>query len=131
MAAECIQPEGHSRWSGTLKLIRPDTMLMAEDHSEWDKVTVSPDEEGLGFAAAWYANFYHHLIGDTDKGSDYAKLLRTAGLGDDRALAMDYFAGALSTGGDNIRNLGAVILSSNGRIHTVVPANGFVVCKKL
>jgi 1,4-alpha-glucan branching enzyme len=87
-------------WTRTLKLIRPETMLMAEDHSEWDKVTVSPDEGGLGFDAAWYANFYHHLIGDTDKGSDYAKLLRTAGLGDNQALAMDYFAGALSTSGN-------------------------------
>jgi len=70
-------------------------MLMAEDHSGWDGVTRSPDEGGLGFDAAWYADFYHHLIGDTDKGSDYAKLIKTAGLGDDRPLAMDYFAGAL------------------------------------
>ena len=74
-------------------------MLTAEDHSGWDKVTASLDAGGLGFDAAWYADFYHHLIGDTDKGSDYAKLLKTAGLGDDRALAMDYFAGALASSG--------------------------------
>jgi 1,4-alpha-glucan branching enzyme len=79
----------------TLRLVKPGIMLMAEDHSGWDGVTRSPDEGGLGFDAAWYADFYHHLIGDTDKGSDYAKLIKTAGLGDDRPLAMDYFAGAL------------------------------------
>jgi 1,4-alpha-glucan branching enzyme len=85
--------------SRTLRMVRPGTMLIAEDHSGWDRVTASTDEDGLGFDAAWYANFYHHLIGDTDRGSDYAKLLRTAGLGDDRALAMDYFAGALASSG--------------------------------
>jgi 1,4-alpha-glucan branching enzyme len=83
----------------TLRLIRPGIMLTAEDHSGWDRVTASADEGGLGFDAVWYADFYHHLIGDTDKGSDYAKLLKTAGLGDDRALAMDYFAGALTSSG--------------------------------
>jgi 1,4-alpha-glucan branching enzyme len=86
-------------FSRTLRMIRPGIMLTAEDHSGWDKVTAPPDEDGLGFDAAWYADFYHHLIGDTDKGSDYAKLLKTAGLGDDRALAMDYFAGALASSG--------------------------------
>jgi len=79
----------------TLKLVKPSIMLTAEDHSGWDGVTRSPDEGGLGFDAAWYSDFYHHLIGDTDKGDDYAKLIKTAGLGDDRPLAMDYFAGAL------------------------------------
>jgi 1,4-alpha-glucan branching enzyme len=83
----------------TLKLIKPDIMLMAEDHSNWDMVTEPPDGGGLGFDAPWFADFYHHLIGDTDKGSDYAKLLKTAGLGDDRALAMNYFAGALAASG--------------------------------
>ncbi len=83
----------------TLRMIRPDIMLMAEDHSGWAKVTEPTDGDGLGFDAAWYADFYHHLLGDTDKGSDYAKLLKTAGLGDDRALAMDYFAGALASSG--------------------------------
>jgi 1,4-alpha-glucan branching enzyme len=34
-------------------------------------------------------------------------------------------------GGDNVGNLGASIPSSNGRIHAVVPANGFVVFKKV
>jgi 1,4-alpha-glucan branching enzyme len=79
----------------SLKLVKPGVVLIAEDHSNWDGVTLPPDWGGLGFDAVWYADFYHHLIGDTDKGSDYAKLIKTAGLGDDRALAMDFFAGAL------------------------------------
>ncbi len=83
----------------TLRFVKPNIMLIAEDHSGWNMVTESPDRGGLGFDAPWYADFYHHLIGDTDKGSDYAKLLKTAGLGDDRALAMDYFAGALGVSG--------------------------------
>ncbi len=56
-------------WTRTLKLIKPTVMLMAEDHSEWEMVTVSSEEGGLGFDAAWYAEFYHHLIGDTRSGS--------------------------------------------------------------
>jgi 1,4-alpha-glucan branching enzyme len=34
-------------------------------------------------------------------------------------------------GGDNVGNSGAVIASTNGRIHAVVPANGFVVFTKV
>ena len=79
----------------SLKLAKPEILLIAEDHSNWDGVTRDPDEGGLGFDAAWYADFYHHLIGDTDKGSDYAKLIKTAGFGGDGPLAMDFFAGAL------------------------------------
>jgi len=86
----------------SIRFVRPSVKLMAEDHAGWDGTTRPPDEGGLGFDATWYADFYHHLIGDTDKGSDYAKLIKTAGLGDDRALAMDYFAGALgATNGGN------------------------------
>ncbi|WP_152054326.1 alpha-amylase family glycosyl hydrolase [Tautonia marina] len=83
----------------TLKAIRPDIILMAEDHSEWDALTTSHDQGGMGFDARWYADFYHHLIGDTDKGSDYAKLLKVAGLGTNEPLAMGYFAGALAASG--------------------------------
>lgn len=84
----------------SLKFVRPRVMLMAEDHSNWNMVTEHPDQGGLGFDATWFSDFYHHLIGDTDKGSDYAKLIKTAGLGDDRPLAMDYFAGVLQATGD-------------------------------
>jgi 1,4-alpha-glucan branching enzyme len=89
--------------TSTLKLINPDVILIAEDHSGWDKVTQSAEVGGLGFDKVWYSEFYHHLIGDTDRGSDCAKLIKTAGFGDDRALAMNYFAGVLSTtGGDHV-----------------------------
>ncbi|NBD32841.1 MAG: alpha-amylase [Cyanobacteria bacterium] len=86
-------------WTRTLKLIRPDIMLMAEDHSDWEAVTESPDVGGLGFDAAWYSEFYHHLIGDAQQGTGYAKLIPTAGYGGDDPLAMDYFAGALANSG--------------------------------
>jgi 1,4-alpha-glucan branching enzyme len=94
----------------TLKLINPKVILIAEDHSDWNKVTEAPDAwleysmewtDGLGFDATWYANFYHHLIGDTGRGSDFAKLLQTAGYGEDQPLAMDYFAGVLAWSGHN------------------------------
>jgi 1,4-alpha-glucan branching enzyme len=79
----------------TLKLIKPDVILIAEDHSNWDKVTQSPEQGGLGFDATWYADFYHHLIGDAQEGVNYAKLISTVGLGGDIPLAMDYFAGVM------------------------------------
>ena len=90
-----------SEWSRTLKLIKPSVMLMAEDHSEWDRVTKSSFDDGLGFNAAWYSNFYHHLVGDTERGSSYAELIRIAGLGQDGSLPMDYFAGVLAASSNN------------------------------
>jgi len=84
----------------TLKLISPKTVIIAEDHSNNDEITRPLSDGGMGFDAAWYADFYHHLIGDTDKGTDYAKILKTAGLGDNRALALDYFSGALNCSGN-------------------------------
>ncbi len=87
-------------WTRTLKLIKPSLMLMAEDHSDWNLVTVSSNDGGLGFDAAWYSEFYHHLIGDAQQGTHYAKLIPTAGFGDARPLAMDYFAGALAKSSD-------------------------------
>jgi 1,4-alpha-glucan branching enzyme len=83
----------------TLKLIRPDLILIAEDHSDWDGVTESTENAGLGFDAVWYSNFYHHLIGDSRPGREYAKLIPTAGYGNNVPLAMDYFAGALAASG--------------------------------
>lgn len=87
-------------WARTLRMIRPDIMLMAEDHSNWDKVTQSPDQDGLGFDATWYADFHHHLVGQNYE-SNYAKLIPTAGYGNDGPLAMDWFAGALGASGQN------------------------------
>jgi 1,4-alpha-glucan branching enzyme len=79
----------------TLKMIKPTVVIMAEDHSEWEMVTAEPDVGGLGFDGTWFANFYHHLSGDTGRGPDFANLIRIAGYGQDQPLAMDYFAGAL------------------------------------
>jgi 1,4-alpha-glucan branching enzyme len=82
-------------WSRALRLIKPTVMLIAEDHSEWDKVTQLPETEGLGFDATWYAAFYHNLIGDSDMAGGRARLLKSAGFGDDRALDMGQFASVL------------------------------------
>lgn len=86
-------------WTRTLKLIQPAVLLMAEDHSDWDQVTESANNGGLGFDSAWYANFYHHLVGDTERGPNYAELIRIAGYGQDQPLAMDHFAGVLGWSG--------------------------------
>lgn len=81
----------------TLKLVRPEVLLIAEDHSGWEGVVKPISEGGLGFDAMWDSAFYHHLIGDADdRGDTDARLLKTAGLGDDRALAMDTFARCLA-----------------------------------
>jgi 1,4-alpha-glucan branching enzyme len=82
--------------SRTLRLIRPTTLLTCEDHSDWVLVTEDPDGAGLGFDATWYSNYYHHLIGDTGRGQEFANILRTAGAGGSGPLAMEYFAGALA-----------------------------------
>jgi 1,4-alpha-glucan branching enzyme len=82
-------------WSRTLRMIRPNVMLIAEDHTGWDGVTSSPAVGGLGFDATWYADFYHNLIGDQGEGGGRARLLKQAGLGGDEPLAIDTFAGRL------------------------------------
>lgn len=80
----------------TLKLVRPEILLIAEDHSGWDGVVKPIAEGGLGFDARWDAAFYHHLLGDADdRDESDARLIATAGLGDDRALAMGTFARCL------------------------------------
>ena len=82
-------------WGRTLRLIKPTVMLIAEDHSEWDKVTQLPEAGGLGFGATWYAAFYHNLIGDSDMAGGRARLLKSAGYGDDRTLDLNQFASVL------------------------------------
>ena len=83
-------------WSRTLHMIRPTTMLVAEDHTGWDAVTKPPAQGGLGFDATWRAAFYHNLIGDSDSAGDAARLLKVAGTGFDGPLAIDKFAGELN-----------------------------------
>lgn len=87
--------------TSTLKLIKPGLFLIAEDHSGWPAVTQPVSAGGLGFDSTWYSYFYHHLIGDTGVGMNYAKLIKTAGFGDDRPLAMDYFRNMLSNVSDH------------------------------
>ena len=86
-------------WTRTMRLVRPHIILLAEDHSGWSAVTQSSDAGGLGFDAAWFAEYYHHLIGDATNNSSRARLLKFAGYGDDRPLAMSWFAGTLGSTG--------------------------------
>ena len=83
-------------WTRTLKMVKPDCVLIGEDHSHLNFITLSPEQGGLGFDAVWYSDFCHHLIGDEKKTDErYARLLYLAGLYDMAPLRMDYFAGAL------------------------------------
>lgn len=80
----------------TLRLVRPGVILLAEDHSEWDEVTKAVEQGGMGFNARWFAEYYHHLIGDTKRGPDTAKLIHTAArYGSHMPLAMGTFSGRL------------------------------------
>jgi 1,4-alpha-glucan branching enzyme len=79
----------------TVRLVKPEAFLLAEDHSEWDEVTAPISAGGMGFDARWYAGFYHHLSGDTNAGGA-AKLIHRAALSLGQGpLPMDAFAGAL------------------------------------
>ena len=89
-------------WSRTLRLIKPTVMLIAEDHSGWDKVTQPPEVGGLGFDATWFAAFCHNLIGDSDMAGGRARLLKFAGYGDNGPLDMAQFAGVLYDSKNNV-----------------------------
>lgn len=104
----CLHANGHSvgranqfgqkllrEWSRTLKMIRPNVMLIAEDHTGWDAVTKPAAGGGLGFDATWYAEFYHNLIGDAKGQDSKARLLKKAGFGFDDPLSMNQFAASL------------------------------------
>ncbi|HMH24589.1 MAG TPA: alpha-amylase family glycosyl hydrolase [Puia sp.] len=82
-------------WSRTLKMIHPDVMLIAEDHTGWDAVTRPAAAGGLGFDATWYADFYHALVGDSDFAGGKPRILKEAGFGDDRPLLMDQLSSFL------------------------------------
>ena len=82
-------------WSRTLKMIRPSVMLIAEDHTGWDAVTKPPAANGLGFDARWYADFYHHLVGDSDMSGGKGRVLKEAGFGGNGPLRMDALSSAL------------------------------------
>jgi 1,4-alpha-glucan branching enzyme len=82
--------------SRTVHMVNPSAFLIAEDYTGWAAMTQPVGDNGIGFDAVWYADFYHHLIGDGNYGSSYARLLKEAGYGTNDPLAMDYFAGALA-----------------------------------
>jgi 1,4-alpha-glucan branching enzyme len=79
----------------TVKIVNPNAFLIAEDHTGWSAMTQPLNRGGIGFDAVWYADFYHHLIGDGNYGDSYADLLRIAGYGVPGRLNMDFFTGAL------------------------------------
>lgn len=82
-------------WNRTLRLIRSGVMLIAEDHSGWNMVTQLPEVGGMGFDATWFAEFYHHLVGDSKMAGGKARLLKNAGLGGNEALDLNQFAAVL------------------------------------
>jgi len=84
-------------WSRTLKMIRPSVMLVAEDHSGWSSVTAPAAAGGLGFDARWYADFYHHLVGDSDMSGGKGRVVKEAGYGGQGPLRMDALATALAS----------------------------------
>jgi 1,4-alpha-glucan branching enzyme len=86
------------QWTRTLRLLKPGLFLSAEDYSDWPALTESSLAGlGLGFDATWYGDFHHNLVEYKDGGQ--AHLLREAGFGDDRPLAMSAFGGALRRSG--------------------------------
>jgi 1,4-alpha-glucan branching enzyme len=82
-------------WARTLRMIRPNIILVAEDHSSWDEIVRPVDDGGIGFDARWYSDFYHHLMGDRHRDAGWARLIWVAGGGGTEPLALDWFAGAL------------------------------------
>lgn len=83
-------------WARTLRFFRPSIMLLGEDHSGWDMIARSQNAGGIGFDAAWWSEWYHQLIGDSDQDESKARLLRNAGYDDPRPLKMDVFAGMIA-----------------------------------
>lgn len=79
----------------TIQGLHPSAILIAEDHSTWDRVTMPLEKGGIGFHATWYSDFYRHLIGDKGEGGEYAGLLLNAARRPGGPLKMDYFEGAL------------------------------------
>jgi 1,4-alpha-glucan branching enzyme len=81
------------QWTRTMRLIKPGLFLTAEDYSDWPAMTEpSLNGDGLGFDATWYGDFHHNLI--EYHGGSQAQLVKFAGYGDRRELALSSFAGA-------------------------------------
>ena len=82
-------------WVRTLRLVKHSVILTAEDHTGWSAVIQPQETGGIGFDAVWWAEWYHHLIGDSQNDTHNARLLYVAGFGGNEPLAMSYLAGAL------------------------------------
>ena len=82
-------------WVRTIRLCKPNIMLIAEDHSDWNMMARAPISGGVGFNAAWWAEWYHQLIGDATQDNSKARLLRNAGYGTKKPMAMNMFAGMM------------------------------------
>lgn len=82
-------------WVRVLRLIKPSVVLIAEDHTGWQAMTRPQETGGVGFDAVWWAEWYHHLIGDATNDLGKARLLHQCGQGGDWPLALDRLAGAL------------------------------------
>jgi 1,4-alpha-glucan branching enzyme len=81
-----------------MRLIQPRLFLCAEDYSGWPAMTEpSLEGSGVGFDAIWYGDFHHNLV--EYGGGSQAHLIKEAGYGDDRPLAMERFADALRASG--------------------------------
>ena len=88
-------------WSNTLRLVRPNAFLIAEDHTGWRAVYQPTDQGGLGFDATWYADYYHHLIGDSQNDPSRARLIQLTGSGSNEPLRMRWFADTLAASADH------------------------------
>ncbi|RYH09203.1 alpha-amylase family glycosyl hydrolase [Tropicimonas sp. IMCC6043] len=85
----------------SLRMVRPDVLLIAEDHSGWEEITRPVEAGGIGFDARWFSDFYHNLAGDTGRAGRSANLLRQAAVSMGRGgLAMDLFASVLAATAD-------------------------------
>ena len=85
------------QWTRTMRLLRPGLFLTAEDYSNWPAMTApSLEGDGVGFDATWYGDFQHHLV----QSHGYAELVTQSGIGDDRSLHLDFFAGAMEASKD-------------------------------
>jgi 1,4-alpha-glucan branching enzyme len=78
-------------WGQALRLIHPQAMLMAEDYTGWNMVTAPVSAGGFGFNAAWFADFFHGLIGYQGG----PQLLLEEGFGDGRPLDLVGFGNLL------------------------------------
>jgi len=81
----------------TIKTVWPESLLIAEDHSHWPPVTQPAAGGGVGFDSTWYVDFFHHLVGESSSGPEWAKLLLSAAADQTDPLHVDWFSGAVAT----------------------------------